>query len=288
VNQDQVKEKLLELHDCEKDFTLIFSGKKSRKVNGLYKPDTMEIIIHNRNFEGDNAESLLFYTAMHELAHHIQFTELHQRGARSHTALFYATLDDLVDTAEKTGLYKMPIDGDTKKLIDEVKDISCQIAALQRKMGQVLSKLHETCENKGIRYEDVIERKACISRKTEKKAKKAHSLNLPAEIGVDIQESAIKERDEGKIASLVHAGQTGKSIDRAKRAVARPVDREDDEVFLMKEKGRLERTIESLNRRLEEVEEQLRTREGSLTSCQEKRGGKANGNGNAPAFILSA
>jgi Zn-dependent peptidase ImmA (M78 family) len=66
MNQDQVKEKLLKLHDCTEDFIVIFSGKKSKKVNGLYKPDKREIIIHNRNLDNDN---LLLYTAIHELAH---------------------------------------------------------------------------------------------------------------------------------------------------------------------------------------------------------------------------
>jgi hypothetical protein len=203
---------------------------------------------------------LLFYTAIHELAHHIQFTELHQKSVRAHTALFFATLDDLVDIAEKKGIYKMPIDKDTQKLIDEAKDISCEIATLQRKLGQVLSQLHETCEKKGIRYEDVIERKAQIARQTEKKAKKAYNLNLSKEIGADIQEAAIKERDEEKSNAIVYAGQKGKSIDQAKRAVARPIEQEDETISLVKEKKRIERTITSLNRRLEEVEEQLRSR----------------------------
>jgi hypothetical protein len=262
MNQDQVKEKLLKLHDCGEDFTLIFSGKKSKKVNGLYKWDEHEIIIHNRNFHNDEGinENLLFYTAMHELAHHIQYTEHKQKSARAHTQLFYAILDDLVDIAEKKGIYKIPIDEDTQKLIDEAKDISCKIAALQRKLGQVLQQLHETCEKKGIRYEDVAGRKAQIARKTEKKAKKAHALNLPAEISVDIQEAAIKERDEEKAAAIVHAGQKGKSIDQAQKAVAKPVEQEDETVSLKKEKARLERTIASLKHRLEEVAEQLQSR----------------------------
>jgi hypothetical protein len=262
MNQDDVKKSLLKLHDCAEDFTLIFSGKKSNKVNGLYKGDKKEIIINNRNFEAtETGNNLLFYTAVHELAHHIQFTELHQKSVRAHTALFFATLDDLVDIAEKKGIYKMPIDKDTQKLIDEAKDISCEIAALQRKLGQVLLQLHETCEKKGIRYEDVIERKAQIARQTEKKAKKAYNLNLSEEIGVDIQEAAIKERDEEKIEAIVHAGQKGKSIDQAKKAIAKPIDQEDETVSLMKEKARIERTIASLKRRLEEVAEQLKSRE---------------------------
>jgi hypothetical protein len=262
MNQDQVKEKLLKLHNCTEDFTLVFSGKRNTKVNGLYKPDKKEIVIHDRNFENtETGNNLLFYTAMHELAHHIQFTELHQKSVWAHTALFFATLDDLVDIAEKKGIYKMPIDNDTHKLIDEAKDISCEIAALQRKLGQILIQLQETCEKKGIRYEDVLERKAQIARQTEKKAKKAYNLNLSEDVVADIQEAAIKERDEEKSNAIVHAGQKGKSIDQAKRAVTGPVEQEDETVSLLKEKARIEKTIASLKRRLEEVAEQLKSRE---------------------------
>ena len=69
MNQDQVKEILLRLNEDVEEFFVIFSGKQSNKVNGLYHPDTREIILHNRNFENDQ---LLMYTAIHEFAHHVR------------------------------------------------------------------------------------------------------------------------------------------------------------------------------------------------------------------------
>jgi hypothetical protein len=152
----------------------VFSEKKSKTVNGFYKPDKNEIIIHNLNFPNDETgDNLLFYTAMHELAHHIQFTEYRQKSVRSHTELFYATLDSLADTAEKSGLYRTGEDEETRKLIDEARDISRELANLQKKLGSVLIKLHERCHEKGIRYEDVIERKVQISLQTMRKANTA-------------------------------------------------------------------------------------------------------------------
>ena len=82
MNQDQVKEKLLAIEDAPLEFSVIFSGKRSKKVNGLYKPDTREILIHNKNFQGGSggekaqgatatADNLLIYTAIHEYAHHL-------------------------------------------------------------------------------------------------------------------------------------------------------------------------------------------------------------------------
>ena len=68
MSNDQIKKVLLTLRKSAHDFTVILSGKKSRKVHGLYKPDTREIIIHNKNFTNDNE---LMYTAIHEYAHHL-------------------------------------------------------------------------------------------------------------------------------------------------------------------------------------------------------------------------
>ena len=54
MNNEQIKEMLLQIEDTKIDFTVTMSGKESKKVNGLYKPDTHEIILHNLNFKSDN------------------------------------------------------------------------------------------------------------------------------------------------------------------------------------------------------------------------------------------
>ncbi len=95
MNQDQLKDILLSIEDAPLDFSLLFSGKQSNKVNGLYKPESREIIIHNRNFNDDN---LLIYTAIHEYAHHLHACS---RGgnlsSRAHTAEFWAVFHRLLD-----------------------------------------------------------------------------------------------------------------------------------------------------------------------------------------------
>ena len=86
MNQDQVKSILLEVEECPTPFTLVFSGKANKKVNGLYKPENAEIVLHNKNFESDNQ---LLYTALHEYAHHLHHV---RRGglqqSRPHTQEF--------------------------------------------------------------------------------------------------------------------------------------------------------------------------------------------------------
>ena len=267
MNQDDVKKKLLELHTCTEDFIVVFSGKKCIKINGLYHWDKHTIIIHNRNFAPDEAgDNLLFYTAMHEFAHHIQYTERHQKSARAHTELFYSILDDLVDIAEEKNLYRTIFeddDMDTLDLIDEAHDISKQIAELENKLGKVLMRIHENCKKKGIRYEDVVARKVQISKKTNDLCVKAANMNLPPEIGMDIQEAALKEKDEDTRLLMVAAGEDGKSVAQVKKSAktTKPVGQEDETATLLKEERRLKRTIESLTRRLEEIGQQLIDRE---------------------------
>ena len=83
MNQEQVHALLLRIREPREEFTVVLTGKRSRRVNGLYKPETREILIHNRNFAGDTE---LVYTAIHEYAHHLQFTSgVPPASTRTHT-----------------------------------------------------------------------------------------------------------------------------------------------------------------------------------------------------------
>jgi hypothetical protein len=76
---------------------------------------------------------------------------------------------------------------------------------------------------------------------------------------------AAKQRDEDKRDAIIAAGHEGKSVVQAKKATtppARAPDGEDETITIMKEKRRIERTIESLTHRLYELNEQLEGRDG--------------------------
>jgi hypothetical protein len=152
-----VREKLESVHQSPIDYTVIFSGKKSGKVNGLYKPDTREIVIHNKNFgneDGGLNENLLMFTAIHELAHHVMMAEKGDRSTSAHTQNFWATFHGLLDTAERLGVYCAAIDESTQKLIEEAHSISVRIAGLQRELGRVILAIGESCRENGWAYEN--------------------------------------------------------------------------------------------------------------------------------------
>ncbi len=54
MNGAQVKEIRLQLKPSDEYFEVVLSGKKSRKMDGLYKPESREIILHSGNFHSDN------------------------------------------------------------------------------------------------------------------------------------------------------------------------------------------------------------------------------------------
>ena len=159
MNQEQVKQKLLKLDPTVEDFTVTFTGKKSRKVDGLYKPDTREILIHNDNFEGD---SPLMYTAIHEFSHHIQFTRTTLPvSSKAHTANFWNIFHNLLLDAEKRGIYANVFHEDerfialTKKIRE---DYIAPNGELIRDFGALLMEAHGLCVKAQASFEDYVDR----------------------------------------------------------------------------------------------------------------------------------
>jgi chromosome segregation ATPase len=264
MNQETAKEKLQSIHESPVDYKVIFSGRKSDRVNGLYKygcdGKRPEIIIHNRNFirdDGSINENLLMFTAVHELAHHVMAAEKGNKSSRAHSQEFWATFHDLLDIAEGKGVYHAEIDADTQKLIEEAREISARIADLQRELGRVMLAIAKSCQKTGLRSEDIIERKAQISRKSAAIAVGAYKLG-EQNIGMDIQTLAAKEQNGDRREEIIAAAHNGKSVIQAKKAApSPPCPKEDETESLEREKRRVERTIESLTRRLEEIKDRL-------------------------------
>ena len=264
MNQDKVKKILLSIDDAPMEFSVIFTGKKSKRVNGLYKPDTREILIHNRNFQGD--ENLLLYTAIHEYAHHLHACS---RGGklsyRAHTAEFWAILHGLLEKAEKKGVYKNVFDGSEEltKLTETIrKKYLKENGALIKGLGEQLLKARELCNAAGGRWEDYIDRILRIPRQAANLAVRMHQYNLNPETGADNMRFLAGISNEEKREAAETALLNGKSPDTVKIALRKkggedPSFEEDPILSLEKEKLRLERTIASLTKRLEEVKRAL-------------------------------
>jgi hypothetical protein len=244
-----VKGNLLKLHAVKEDFTVEVSEKENKAANGTYTVPAKKITVYGGNFKN---EASLMATAVHELAHHILYTEYGRKSGRAHSKLFWATYHDLLDKAEESGVYAPEISGEVRSLIEEAKGISEEIALLQRKLGGVLARLAEVCEREGVRFEEAAERGAQISRESCNEAMAACRLGEEG-LGMDIQRAAVKANSCEKREKIIQAGKEGKSAAQAKQAADGRVRFRGEMEVLKQEKTRIERTINVLKRRLEGV-----------------------------------
>ncbi|MFA6504454.1 MAG: hypothetical protein WCT14_00055 [Treponemataceae bacterium] len=258
MNQDRVKELLLSIEDVPLEFSVVFTGKKSKKVNGLYKPDTREILIHNHNFTDDN---MLMYTAIHEYAHHVHSCAKGGKlTGRAHTAEFWSILHGLLQKAEGKGCYhNVFADSPELEALTETirKEYLFENGTLVKELGKLLMQANEICGRIGARFEDYVDRVLRIPRLSAKTAMKIYQYNVNPSMGADNMKIVAGIRDEETRSAAEGALLSGKSPDEVRVAVARKREDEDPRVHLEKEKIRLERTIDSLNKRLEEVERAL-------------------------------
>lgn len=258
MSNDQIKKTLLSLRKSAHDFTVIMSGKKSRKVHGLYKPDTREIIIHNKNFKNDNE---MMYTAIHEYAHHLQFTTaVTPISVRTHTTAFWNLLHTLLFEAEEKGIYSNPFES-----IEEFRTLTAQIRSrflegsgtLMKELGRLLVQAHDLCEKHGTSYTDYLDRVLGLPRTSAGVIVKAHTLDLDPRVGFENMRSLASIRDEGSRGKAQEELRAGHSPDmvKAKYGTAAPPKNPRD--ALQAERERLEKSIDRMKKRLKEIETRL-------------------------------
>jgi len=234
------------------------SGKKSRKVHGLYKPDTREIIIHNRNFKNDNE---LMYTAIHEYAHHLQFTSSAAPvSARTHTTAFWNLLHTLLFEAEEKGIYSNPFEQ-----IEEFRALTREIrgrfleggGTLMKELGKLLLHAHELCEKHGTSYPDYLDRVLGLPRTSAAVIVKSHTLDLDPKVGFENMRTLAGIRDDrarDKAQEELKAGHSPDMVKARYGAAAPPKSRLE---ALRSERERLQKSIENMKKRLKEIERRL-------------------------------
>lgn len=266
MDNQEIKDLLLKVENTELDFSVTMTGKESTRVNGLYKPETHEILLHNKNFKSDMQ---LIYTAIHEYTHHLETEKfmketegkLPMKGAKVHTATFWARFHELLQKAEDMGLYKISIEEspELKELTEKIKTDYIEVnGKLMVEFGKLLVKAHELCQQANIRYEDYLDRVLSLPRNTAKDIQKVASVSINPAIGFDNMKKVaqIKDSDERETAS--NKILSGKAPDTVSELMRRKSNEENDpKAKLEKEKNRLEKTIEALQQRLQFVEESL-------------------------------
>jgi hypothetical protein len=258
VNQDQCKANLLGIRGTTEEFAVIFSGKKSRKVNGLYKPESREIIIHNKNFAGDNE---LMYTAIHEYAHHLHFTSAAVPvSIRSHTTRFWATFHELLYEAEAKGIYANPFDSvpELAELAKRIKGtLLAQDGELMKELGGLLVEAEKLCEKHHTSFGDYLDRVLSLPRASAAGVMRVSALDVDPRIGYENMKTVSRVRDPGERKEAEKALREGQSPDMVKLRFATPPESTDLLEVLEKEKSRTEAQIHRLEQRIAELDRRI-------------------------------
>jgi predicted Zn-dependent protease with MMP-like domain len=253
-----VKNNLNVVYASPVGYAVVFSGKKSNSVNGLYKPDSKEIIINDRNFNDDN---LLIYTAIHELAHHICMTERNMRNGKAHTQIFWSVFHDLLDSAISKNIYVRGMNASLQSLVKQAQEIDRQIARLQRTLGGVLLEIHKQCADANVRYDDVIDNEVRLSRKTRNAAVKSAQCSVPDAYGQDVQNIIIQANNDDTRSFIFGQAENNKSIDQIKTNVSRAAPNKNNNIHALTiEKNRVQKTIYTLQLRLNAIIEEINKR----------------------------
>ena len=259
MNQDQVKELLLRIEQDVNEFSVIFSGKSSKKVNGLYHPNTHEIILHNKNFKSDNQ---LIYTAIHEFAHHVHATRSPLPvGPKPHTIEFRRIFHELLASAEELGIYRNIFRSHPDFIALTYRIRTRYLSAggqLMKEFGQVLIEAQQLCERHHTRFEDYLQRTLCLETQTATSMIRMHTLDVRPDVGYENMQilASIGDRDRRYEAQQAFA--EGKSRDAVRAMIRGAGDTKPDPAAqLQKERRRIERTIASLQSKLDDLDRRL-------------------------------
>ena len=269
MNQDQIKEVLLRLEPQAPDFQLLFTGKSSRKVNGLYKPETREILLHNKNFSSDEE---LVYTAIHEFAHHLHFCSSAKPSTiRSHTSMYWSLFHRLLAKAEELSLYRNVFiaEPEFQKLTDEIKSkYLATNGQLMKDFGQTLLLAVQLCGKHHVRFEDYMDRVLCIPRTTAKTVMASFAQNVTPDFGFDHLKmmTAVKDPDvrrdmeikrrEGYSPEMLRQELKGEPLPEITPSpMPDPVEAQVD--MLERSREQLKKKIDDWTQKLEELEQKI-------------------------------
>jgi hypothetical protein len=264
MNQDEVKKMLLDIERATMDFSVVFTGKKSKKVNGLYKYDTFEILLHNKNFSTDGE---LVYTAIHEYTHHLEHERtLEQNGGkepvtrtRFHNTDFWARFHHLLEIAGQKKYYSLNDESspELSAITKAIQKITRENGEAMRELGSLLAKAQAVCKKENVRYEDYIDRVLRLPRNAARSLAKIAEYQIDPALGYDNMKFVASIPTEEKRRTAEARFLAGKTPDTVRGEVKKDAKKDDPKELLEQEKRRIERTIRTLTARLQQVEENL-------------------------------
>ena len=261
MNNQQIKEKLQHLADTP-DFSVVLSGKKSKKVDGLYKPDLREIIIHNKNMKNDDDT---MYTAIHEFAHHVQCcTSGIPVSGKHHTRNFWAIFHNLLKKAEEKKIYNNVFkkDQDFIKLTKTIKEnYIIKNGKLMKELGGLLAKAKSHCYESHLSFDDYADRELGIHRNIAAALINIHNMDISPEIGFENMKTVVSIRVPEKRAQAEQSFIEKESSDVVNESIIASKDLDNTSETpvkkLIAEKNKIIKTIDTLEKKLANINTKL-------------------------------
>lgn len=166
----------------------------------------------------------------------------------------YEVTEFYLEKAVEAKIYTRERSKDLSSLIEEAKEIDREIVNLKKKLGKILSEIHEKSQKENIRFEDILSHDLNISKNTAEKC--LRSKNIEENFGQDEMETVLKVKDSQTQQNIINGLKKGKTINQASASIKKDKNLSQYEK-LTKEKVRLEKTIQQLEERLEIVSEKL-------------------------------
>ena len=269
MKQEQVKSLLLKIEPQAPDFELVFTGKSSRKVNGLYKPETREVLLHNKNFTSDEE---LIYTAIHEFAHHLHFcSSARPATIRSHTSVYWSLFHRLLARAEELGVYQNVFQKEPEflRLTNEIQTrYLAQNGQLMKDFGQALLQAVQLCGKYHVRFEDYMDRVLCMSRTTAKTVMASFAQDLTPEFGFDHLKLMTSVKDPEIRRDMEHKRREGYSTEMLRQELrgdplpeiepsAAPDPKSVKMELLERSREQLQKKVDDWNRKLRDLEQKI-------------------------------
>lgn len=259
MNQEQVKNILLTLEDSKEFFSLIFTGKASKKVNGFYIPSEKSIYIHNKNMSTDNQ---LIYTAIHEYAHHIQnCSSPLPISSRCHTKEFYSIFYRLLNKATERGIYKNDFASYPKleALTNEIRERFLKAnGELMIEFGKKLLEARALCAEYNLNFKDYANRILSLDLPNVKSIISVSNSNLNPAIGYESMKKIAALPYEKQQAAL-NAALEGMPPQVISNDFSASANKKENSLYdlLIKEKNRIEKSISNLNQKLTEINRRI-------------------------------
>lgn len=96
-----LKAMLKSIYPCKEDFRLRLTHKSPKTLSGCYSINLKRINIH----DGLGGLEFCKKVAIHEYAHHIHYTECHEKGDKPHGRKFWMIHDALLAVATQKGIF---------------------------------------------------------------------------------------------------------------------------------------------------------------------------------------